>query len=347
MPPKKADSRACALWLLKSKAIIGGEALGLPRLIPNLSIRFHAPYCGKLYVAMVMSLPLGEYLKTTVFNNHAEVAKDLTVTLCFYKRKFQIKSADKLSDELCVLIMGQQDTSNNELFNLPAFCFPFYDRLHGALERIGIDAASHFPVMRLYSMEGEVSSSSMFKGPIEAESTDFDFWVTSDFKSGYQNIVSRKTKPEAETWAIDKHIGLAASPWWVPILLYNQGQCDKAFEGAIALISDTEITPNDIVMITPYRGNLECLESIRNAKAKGIPDIANIPINTTDSFQGRSGYVVILVLGVNQSSGPRFVANKNRLCVGTTRHVGALFVFGEVDTVPEAMAVAEKNKTSL
>lgn len=40
----------------------------------------------------------------------------------------------------------------------------FYDRLHGALERIGIDAASHFPVMRLYSMGGEVSSSSVFKG---------------------------------------------------------------------------------------------------------------------------------------------------------------------------------------
>lgn len=70
-----------------------------------------------------MRLLLGENLNTTVFNDHAKVAKDLTVTLCFYKGKFQIKSADKLSDELCVLIMSQQDTSNNELFNLPAFCF--------------------------------------------------------------------------------------------------------------------------------------------------------------------------------------------------------------------------------
>ena len=90
------------------------------------------------------------------------------------------------------------------------------------------------------------------------------------------------------------------------------------------MISDTKITPNDIIMITPYRGNLECLESIRKVKSKDNPDIANIPINATDSFQGREGYVIILVLGVNQSSGPRFVANKNRLCVGTTRHVGAL-----------------------
>ena len=71
---------------------------------------------------MVMRFPLGENLNTTVFNDHAKVAKDLAVTLCFYKGKFQIKSADKLSDELCVLVMGQQDTSN-ELFNLPAFCF--------------------------------------------------------------------------------------------------------------------------------------------------------------------------------------------------------------------------------
>jgi len=65
--------------------------------------------------------------------------------------------------------------------------------------------------------------------------------------------------------------------------LFNQGQCDKAF-------------------ITPCRGNLECLESIRKAKAKDMPDIANIPINTTDSFQGREGYVVILVFGVIESN---------------------------------------------
>lgn len=86
------------------------------------------------------------------------------------------------------------------------------------------------------------------------------------------------------------------------ILLYNQGQCDQAFEGAIALISDTLVTPNDIVMITPYRGNLECLESIRKVKSKDNPDIANTTINTTDSFQGREGYVVILVLGRLQGS---------------------------------------------
>ncbi|KAJ4003288.1 hypothetical protein NW752_012234 [Fusarium irregulare] len=73
------------------------------------------------------------------------------------------------------------------------------------------------------------------------------------------------------------------------ISLYNQGQCDQAFEGAIALISDTLVTPNDIVMITPYRGNLECLENIRKVKSKDNPDIANTTINTTDSFQGREG----------------------------------------------------------
>ncbi|KAH7197293.1 uncharacterized protein B0J16DRAFT_408931 [Fusarium flagelliforme] len=55
----------------------------------------------------------------------------------------------------------------------------------------------------------------------------------------------------------------------------------------------------------------------------------------------------ILALGVNESSGPRFVANKNRLCVGTTRHVGALFVVGDVNTVPEVMTVVNKKKPSL
>jgi hypothetical protein len=90
--------------------------------------------------------------------------------------------------------------------------------------------------------------------------------------------------------------------------LFNQGTCDKAFN-------------------KPYRGNLECLKSVRKAKAKDMPNIANIPINTTDSFPAREGYVVILVLGVNESNSLRFVANKNRICVGTTRHIGASLTF--------------------
>ncbi|OBS26909.1 hypothetical protein FPOA_00850 [Fusarium poae] len=34
----------------------------------------------------------------------------------------------------------------------------FYDRLTDTLNRLGIDAASHFPIIRLYSMDGEVAS---------------------------------------------------------------------------------------------------------------------------------------------------------------------------------------------
>ena len=40
----------------------------------------------------------------------------------------------------------------------------FSDRLNSTIESVGVDAASSFPIMRLYSMEGEGSSSSMFKG---------------------------------------------------------------------------------------------------------------------------------------------------------------------------------------
>ncbi|KAH7197290.1 uncharacterized protein B0J16DRAFT_408928 [Fusarium flagelliforme] len=115
---RKSDTRACALWLPESKTIIGGEALGLPKLIPNVRFRIHAPYYGKPYVAMVMCFPLGENLNTTIFNDHAEVAKDLTVTLYFYKGKFEIKSADKLSDELYVRITGEQNTGKNKMFHI-------------------------------------------------------------------------------------------------------------------------------------------------------------------------------------------------------------------------------------
>ncbi|CAG7557090.1 unnamed protein product [Fusarium equiseti] len=188
----------------------------------------------------------------------------------------------------------------------------FYDRLQDTLESIGIDAASHFPVMRLYSTEGEsahLQSSEEHNDyesltvtarmkmdismkPIKAESLALNVCnismkihtyidkayrgrgriLTSDFKSGYDNSISHITKPENEPSVTGKYINRK---------LY-----------AIS----TKATPNDVFMITPYRGNLECLESVRNVKTKDMPDIANITINTTGSFQGRVEYVVIPVL---------------------------------------------------
>ncbi|CAG7557086.1 unnamed protein product [Fusarium equiseti] len=55
----------------------------------------------------------------------------------------------------------------------------------------------------------------------------------------------------------------------------------------------------------------------------------------------------ILVLGVDETSGSPFIANKNRICVGITRRIGALFVIGDVKTAPEVMTAVDKKKNSL
>ncbi|RFN51910.1 hypothetical protein FIE12Z_3817, partial [Fusarium flagelliforme] len=118
------------------------------------------------------------------------------------------------------------------------------------LESIGINAASRFPIMRLYSMEGEVSSSSIFKG---AQITDCqrpheDGHLDEANQSRVTGFNFRGTSDPGEYGTNEA------------VSSFNQGQCDKAFEVAIALISKTSTTPSDLVMITPYRGNLECFE---------------------------------------------------------------------------------------
>ncbi|RGP71450.1 DNA helicase [Fusarium sporotrichioides] len=129
--------------------------------------------------------------------------------------------------------------------------------------------------------------------------------------------------------------------------LYNTAQYEKAFDIAIGSIEDEEVLANHISIITPYCGKLECLQEIQKVEEFDTPDLALIGINTTDSFESREGYVVILLLGVNQVTGPRFVANKNRICAGIIRHVGVLFLIGDINTVPEAITPAEKNKSTL
>ncbi|QPC66714.1 hypothetical protein HYE67_008945 [Fusarium culmorum] len=101
-------------------------------------------------------------------------------------------------------------------------------------------------------------------------------------------------------------------------------------------------------MLTPYRGNLECLQTIRRPElvetlmSKRLESTRPIPFRVA-----KPTYVVILVLGVNVNSGLRFVANKDLICIVTNRHVGSLFVVGYIDTVPEVMTGVEKKKASL
>ncbi|KNA95259.1 hypothetical protein FOXG_00907 [Fusarium oxysporum f. sp. lycopersici 4287] len=75
------------------------------------------------------------------------------------------------------------------------------------------------------------------------------------------------------------------------------------------------------------------LQKLQALKALEKPGLGQIGTNITDLFHGRETYFVILVLTANSGTGPRFVANKNRRYVS----VGALWVVGDIDTLPESM----------
>jgi hypothetical protein len=69
----------------------------------------------------------------------------------------------------------------------------FYDRLTDTLNRLGIDAASHFPIIRFYSMDGEVASGvkrdnqSTLAGRLDKEAAKAEFGdLTDQFLLGYQ-----------------------------------------------------------------------------------------------------------------------------------------------------------------
>ena len=79
------------------------------------------------------------------------------------------------------------------------------------------------------------------------------------------------------------------------------------------------------------------LQKLQALKALEKPGLGQIGTNIADLFHGRETYFVILVLTTDSGTGPRFVANKNRRYVSYTRHVGALWVVGDIDTLPESM----------
>ncbi|UPK98042.1 hypothetical protein LCI18_008977 [Fusarium solani-melongenae] len=79
------------------------------------------------------------------------------------------------------------------------------------------------------------------------------------------------------------------------------------------LIVDCSLVADQFVIITPYRANLHRLEQTLKDKSTDFPTLASINVNAADSFQGRKGQIVALVLCVTGVTGPLFVANRNHL----------------------------------
>jgi len=113
---------------------------------------------------------------------------------------------------------------------------------------------------------------------------------------------------------------------------YNEGQNRTAVAIVEGLLgAKLGLKGCDVVVITPYSANFTRLQKAFSTHAS--PACREVVVNTTDSFQGREGMVVVFVLCVTSKTGPLFVADQHRICVGVTRQVGALFVVGDLDTL--------------
>ncbi|KAK0623685.1 AAA domain-containing protein [Immersiella caudata] len=86
-----------------------------------------------------------------------------------------------------------------------------------------------------------------------------------------------------------------------------------------------------VVIITPYRMNLQFLEDA--SKAQDLhPKCQEVEINTPFSFHGCEGVTVDFCMTLNQETGSLFVQDPHRVCIGLTRHECALFMVGDIHT---------------
>lgn len=115
----------------------------------------------------------------------------------------------------------------------------------------------------------------------------------------------------------------------------NRWQIRAVLALLVDFVNKTGVNPKKIGLLTPYRRNMETLDSFlkRSKYAKLKEGIEGS--RTVDSFQGQE-HDIIVYLTVSERSkgffgGPGFVANENRLNVAITRQVSGLVIVGDIN----------------
>jgi superfamily I DNA and/or RNA helicase len=60
-----------------------------------------------------------------------------------------------------------------------------------------------------------------------------------------------------------------------------------------------------------------------------------VPVDTADWIQGKEAFVAVFNMTVTAKHRLLFVQDPQRICVGITRHVGALFIVGDINSVTD------------
>ncbi|KAJ4163106.1 hypothetical protein NW754_014529 [Fusarium falciforme] len=98
------------------------------------------------------------------------------------------------------------------------------------------------------------------------------------------------------------------------------------------MMKELSISPADVAVLTPYRANMRDLQK----KFRKVKILEKVVCTTIDTFQGREAEIIIVALCLTGSKGCDFAADPRRLNVALTRHKSSLFIFGDINSIPQS-----------
>ncbi|KAK7428202.1 hypothetical protein QQZ08_005268 [Neonectria magnoliae] len=113
----------------------------------------------------------------------------------------------------------------------------------------------------------------------------------------------------------------------------NPGQVKVALDFLVDFVKTAKVDPSKVVIISPYKANVAVIERMRKKQSAYSVLESMEEAATIDSFQGREGDIVVVIMGTTQAVGPGFTTDVNRLNVMLSRQKSGLVIFGDIDVL--------------
>jgi hypothetical protein len=141
--------------------------------------------------------------------------------------------------------------------------------------------------------------------------------------------------PDGKLWPVFVHCSKTKCIQTENSSRYNVEQANTALNLIRRIGSDLKASPDDMLIIVPYRA---MLNHVCSRLAKEPDPLKNVRVATADSFQGHEARLTFFIMTVTANSGPGFLCERRRLNVCSTRHTEMFFAIGDINTVTSAKA---------
>lgn len=113
----------------------------------------------------------------------------------------------------------------------------------------------------------------------------------------------------------------------------NLGQVKVALDFLVDFVKTAQADPSRVVIISPYKANVAVIERMRKKHSEYSVLQPMEEAATVDSFQGREGDIVVIIMATTQAVGAGFTTDMNRLNVMLSRQKSGLVIFGDIDVL--------------